>query len=71
LCAFCFQKSSHATTRQIRDLYNHRSGEEPIIPHSDQDREFQKLLLQALDVIEFIKTISTSSQFFCLEYSYG
>ena len=41
---------SCSTTRQIRDLYNSRSGDDPIIPQSDEDKQFQKLLLKALEV---------------------
>lgn len=40
--------SSCSTTRQIRDLYNNRSGEDPIIQNSDLDREFQAILLKAI-----------------------
>jgi rRNA maturation protein Rpf1 len=54
---FYFILSSCSTTRQIRDLYNIRSGEEPIIQHSDDDKEFQKILLKALEV-EYIQNFS-------------
>jgi hypothetical protein len=37
----------------MRDLYNIRSGEEPIMQHSDEDQEFQSILLKALEVKEF------------------
>jgi hypothetical protein len=39
----------HSTTRQIRDLYNIRSGEDPILQHSDEDKLFQTMLLKALE----------------------
>ncbi|CAF2787198.1 unnamed protein product [Rotaria sp. Silwood2] len=39
---------SCSTTRQIRDIYNIRSGEEPIIQESDEDKEFQSILLKAI-----------------------
>jgi hypothetical protein len=42
--------SSRSTTRQIRDIYNIRSGEDPILQHSDEDKQFQKILLKALEV---------------------
>ena len=41
---------SSSTTRQIRDLYNIRSGANPILQHSDDDKEFQSILLKALEV---------------------
>ncbi|CAF3295936.1 unnamed protein product [Rotaria socialis] len=37
-----------STTRQIRDIYNNRSGEDPILQNSDLDKEFQSFLLKAL-----------------------
>ncbi|CAF1495854.1 unnamed protein product [Rotaria magnacalcarata] len=37
-----------ATTRQIRDIYNNRSGEDPILQNSDLDKEFQSFLFKAL-----------------------
>jgi hypothetical protein len=48
---FRFLLLSHSTTRQIRDLYNIRSGEDPILQHSDEDKLFQTMLLKALEVI--------------------
>jgi hypothetical protein len=41
---------SASTTRQIRDLYNIRSGGTPILQHSDDDKEFQSILIKALEV---------------------
>ena len=41
---------SRSTTRQIRDLYNNRSGEDPILQHSDQDKLFQTMLVKTLEV---------------------
>ncbi|CAF0802878.1 unnamed protein product [Rotaria sordida] len=40
-----------STTRQIRDIYNNRSGEDPIIQNSDQDKEFQSILLKAIQTL--------------------
>jgi hypothetical protein len=45
--------SSCSTTRQIRQIYNIRSGEEAIIQHTDEDKEFQTILLKALEVKPF------------------
>ncbi len=45
--------SSCSTTRQIREIYNIRSGEEAIIQHTDEDKEFQTILLKALEVKQF------------------
>ncbi|CAF0733183.1 unnamed protein product [Adineta steineri] len=42
---------SSSTTRQIRDIYNIRSGEDPIAQHSDQDKEFQSILFKTLATI--------------------
>ncbi|CAF0752717.1 unnamed protein product [Rotaria sordida] len=40
-----------STTRQIRDIYNNRSGEDPIIQNSDQDKEFQSILLKSIQTL--------------------
>lgn len=39
-----------STTRQIRDLYNGRSGDEPIQQHTDEDKEFQRILMKTLEL---------------------
>ncbi|CAF0804068.1 unnamed protein product [Rotaria sordida] len=40
-----------STTRQIRDIYNNRSGEDPIIQNSDEDKEFQSILLKSIQTL--------------------
>ena len=39
-----------STSRKIRELYNTRSGEDAIVQHTDEDKEFQSILLRALEV---------------------
>ena len=46
----CF--SSSATTRQLREIYNSRSGEEPIVQYSEEDQQFQAILVKAIQVNE-------------------
>ncbi|CAF1084767.1 unnamed protein product [Rotaria sp. Silwood1] len=40
-----------STTREIRNIYNTRSGEDPIIQNSDEDNEFQLILLKAIQAL--------------------
>jgi len=43
-----------STTRQIRDIYNIRSGEDAITQHSDEDEQFQTILLKALEAFSTV-----------------